>query len=99
MLKKLSVIILLSFTLSPVYSSIPFGGSNFANTSATRSYVKFAPQQSNINYNRRFMKQKSNYIYSPQQARYYGYRTPQQMGQPGYGYQGSYSEHYHGYGR
>lgn len=85
---KLLFIILLSTIFCSESIAFTLGGSNFGDTSATRSYVKYAPQQYNYNYNNRFMKQKKNYIYSPQQAKYYGYRVPQQQSIPSYRYMG-----------
>jgi len=97
-LKQLLIITLIILS-APTCLAISFGGSNFSDTSATRSYVKFAPQQNAYNYNR-FIKQKKNYIYSPQQAQYYGYRTiRQQQTTPSQQYQRTYTQTYSGYGR
>lgn len=59
-------------------SYIPSNASVFSNASANyamnaRNVVRYYPQRP---YSRRFRRQ-PNYLYSPQQAKYYGYRIPQ----------------------
>ena len=49
-----------------------------AYTQYARNRAKYYPQNSFANRYRR--QQQQNYIFSPQQARYYGYRVPNQVG-------------------
>ena len=50
-------------------------GSGSVYAGSARDYAKFFPQN---NYAYRYRRQPKNYIYSAQQAKYYGYRVPQQ---------------------
>lgn len=46
------------------------------NYGSARNYAKFYPQS---NYSNRYKKQQKSYIFTPQQAKYYGYRIPTQQ--------------------
>lgn len=71
-MRKVLLSILLVCIMSPVSLAFSFNGSGYRFAGQARYY----PQ--NNFYANRLRQQRKNYIYSPQQARYYGYRVPQQ---------------------
>lgn len=76
-MKRLFIVFLLVF-LSAGSSFALDIHSDTAYTQYARNRAKYYPQNSFANRYRR--SQNQNYIFSPQQARYYGYRVPNQTG-------------------
>ena len=73
---KLLTVVLVMFIGSGSYA-LNFKQANTVYTQAALQRAKYYPQNQ---YAYRYRRQNNNYIYSPQQARYYGYRIPQQTG-------------------
>lgn len=85
-MKKHILTILLILAITPM--SFGFGSYN-----PNMSYANRARYYSQRNiYANRYPRGRNNYIYSPQQAKYYGYRTPQMNG-----YNNMYYNHYRRY--
>ena len=71
-MKKVLIAFISLFVLAQVSYAFNLNGSGLRYAGRTKYYP-----QGNI-YANRYQRPRSNYIYSPQQARYYGYRVPQQ---------------------
>jgi len=73
-MKKFIITVLTIFMISPLCFAFNLNGSGLRYAGR----MKYCPQYNM--YSNRYRQQQKNYIYSPQQARYYGYRVPQQRG-------------------
>ena len=77
-MKKIFLVLTLLFSfmlISKPCLALSFSNASAQYSAAARTRARFVPRGYYAN---RYMRQQNNYIYSPQQARYYGYRTPQQ---------------------
>lgn len=79
-MNKLGVLV---FALILVFSSQTSWAFGIRGSYAANNMAKYYPQSYNSRYNR-YNRAPKTYIYSPNQARYYGYRVPQMN--MGYGY-------------
>ncbi|MCD8377260.1 MAG: hypothetical protein LUB59_00565 [Candidatus Gastranaerophilales bacterium] len=73
--KILSVLIIFT-AFAQSCSAFSFSSLSNSYADSARNYAKYYPQ--NTSYVNRYAKQKKSYIYSSQQAKYYGYRAPEQ---------------------
>lgn len=82
-MKRVLIIFLVIFMFISVDTTSALSINNqTAYTNFAQNRAKYYPQNTFANRYRR--QQRQNYIFSPQQARYYGYRTPNQMGSYSY---------------
>lgn len=66
-------IIISIFTILTLFSNSICHAFSFKGEYSAQNMAKYYPQT----YNRRYQPQRKTYVYSQQQAKYYGYRTPQ----------------------
>ena len=86
-MKRVFTLLLITFICFSANSVYALSINNETNyTRYAQNRAKYYPQNTFANRYRR--QQRQNYIFSPQQARYYGYRTPNQMGS--YSYNNTY---------
>lgn len=75
-------IIILSFLI--LFSISECNAFSLGNDNALGSARNMAKYYSGYGYSNQYRRQPKNYVYSAQQAKYYGYRVPQQSSNPYY---------------
>ncbi|MCM1266113.1 MAG: hypothetical protein NC200_07935 [Candidatus Gastranaerophilales bacterium] len=73
-MKKACLLILTLFVSMPFCFALSLKSDNVYGSA--RNYAKYYPQ---TNYSNRYRKQQKSYVFTPQQAKYYGYRVPTQQ--------------------
>ena len=88
-MRKIVALLFLSVILGNAVQASVLGQASVNYSNYARNYARFYPQRG---YQSQYRRQQQNYIFTPQQARYYGYRYPNQnatYGNPYYrGYNG-----------
>ncbi|MBO6273187.1 hypothetical protein J6O48_10485 [bacterium] len=74
-MKKLILFIIFTMVCQVSAFAYSFSEASSQYSEVARTRAKYIPQGQFVN---RYRRQQNNRIYSPQQARYYGYRVPQQ---------------------